>query len=128
MTEEIQETYPDVDKGSRYLEAEERKTVTKMNLIDGKYLKHEICAFSGNSKSMWLVVYDGKYNYMLFNCIPNAVISRYNQKRMPCNGAGGSKQVEYYSTFDNALDNLCRVIVNDGFRPTFLRDVFTKGA
>ena len=97
-----------------------------MNLINGKYLGNEICAFSGNDKSMWLVVYDNKYNYMLFNCVSNAVLSRYKQKRMPCNGAGSSKQVEHYSTFENALGNLMRVIVNDGFEPTFLEDVFVK--
>lgn len=100
------------------------KQFREMNLINGKYLKHDIWAFGGRGD--WLVVYDGKYNYMLFNCVPNAVLTRYKQKRMPCNGAGSSKHVEYYSTFENALGNLCRVIVNDGFKPTFLRDVFER--
>ena len=86
-----------------------------MDLINGLYLKHEICVFSGNDKSMWLVVYDGKCNYCLFNTLPNAVTARYNHNRMPCNGMGMSKQVEYYSTFDNALGNLVKVVANNGF-------------
>ena len=86
-----------------------------MNLINGKYLKHEICAFSGNDKSMWLVVYDGKYNYYLFNCVLKPIISRHSLKYMPYNGTGREKQTEYYSNYDNAVNNLVKVVANDGF-------------
>jgi hypothetical protein len=92
-----------------------------VKLIDGRYLKHEICAFSGD----WLIVYDGRYNYMLFSTAPNAVLARYKQGRLPSNNiCSGAKYTEFYSTFDNACDNLMRVVVNDGFKPTFLKDVF----
>ena len=81
-----------------------------MNLLNGKYQKYEIYAFSGCKKSMWLVVYDGKYNYMLFDSVPKAIRTRYRHNRMPCNGISGLKQVEYYSTFENALGNLVKVV------------------
>lgn len=68
-----------------------------------KYLGNEICAFSGN----WLVVYDGKYNYMLFDISDKRITRQYERGRMPHNG--GTKQVEYYSTFDNAVNNLVKV-------------------
>lgn len=86
-----------------------------MNLINGVYLKYELCVFSGSSKSMWLVVFDGKYNYMLFDGVSDSVIRQYKQGYMPFNVAGGGKHVEYYSTFDNALNNLVRVVANNGF-------------
>ena len=75
-----------------------------------KYLEHEICAVSGN----WLVVYDGKYNYMLFDSSYKPIIERRKHRRMPYNNLG-SKQVEYYSTFDNAINNLAKVVTNGGF-------------
>ena len=75
-----------------------------------EYLGNEICAVSGD----WLVVYDGKYNYMLFNGSLKPIITEYKRKRMPHNNYGG-KQVEYYSTFDNAIDNLAKVVTNGGF-------------
>ena len=76
---------------------------------------------------MWLIVFDGKYNYMLFNAVPNPIIERYKAKKMPFNGMGRKKQVEFYSTFDSALDNLMRVIVNnDCFSPTFLKEALNE--
>ena len=95
-----------------------------MNLINGGYLKHEICAFSGNSESMWLIVYDGKYNYMLFNCCNGSVIAQFKHNRLPYNRCsyfkgnelkGAVKMVEFYSNYDNAVNNLVKVVVNDGF-------------
>ena len=63
--------------------------------------KHEILAFSGN----WLIVFDGRWNYMLFNCRQKAVSNRYDNGGMPTKG-----RVEYYSTLDNALDNLVKKV------------------
>ena len=92
-----------------------------INLSSGRYLKYDILAFSGN----WLVVYDGKYNYMLFNTSCNEVLRYYKHGWLPSNNVhSGNKYVEFYSTFDNALNNLMRVVVSNGFNPTFLRDVF----
>jgi len=90
-----------------------------MNEIDienGTYLGHEICACSGNKNSMWLVVYDGKYNYYLFNACHNRALFRYKHKQMPCNDVDrGTKDAEYYSNFDNAVNNLMKVVANNGF-------------
>ena len=98
---------------------------TKMDLIDGKYLEHEICAFSGNQKTMWLVVYDGKYNYMLFDATAKTVARQQKRKRFPSNHIpfvdnkgvphGFKKEVEFYSNFDNAVDNLVKVVTNNDF-------------
>ena len=96
-----------------------------MNLINGKYLKNEILAFSGDEMNLWLIVFDGKYNYILFNTHNNGVIRLYKRNAMPSNMINNPKQVEFYSTFNNALENLMRVIVNNhSFKPTFLEDVF----
>jgi len=97
-----------------------------MDLINGKYLNKDILAFFGNKSNMWLIIFDGKYNYMLFNCC-NSVISHAKERnRLPWNNIGsGRKYVEFYSNFDNALDNLMRVVSNgNSFKPTFLREVF----
>lgn len=97
-----------------------------MNLQDGKYLKYDIIAFSGNQSHMWLIVFDGRYNYMLFNTSHNEVLRRYEANHLPSNGIG-RKYIEYYSTFDTALDNLMRVIVNGNkWEPVFLNNVFLK--
>jgi len=92
-----------------------------MNLSDGKYLGHEICAFSDN----WLIVYDGKYNYYLFNSTNGIIKERYSKCRMPANWPlrinkdgsvhGACKTTEFYSTFDCAVKNLCKCVANDGF-------------
>jgi len=91
-----------------------------MDLINGKYLDHEICAFSND----WLIVYDGRYNYYLFNCCNGSVIAQFKHKRMPYNrafsdfregGQGGFKSTEYYATFDGAVKNMCKCVANDGF-------------
>ena len=97
-----------------------------MNLIDGKYLDGEILAFSGDEKNMWMIVYDGEFNYMLFNTASNENLRKYTQERVPSNNVNrGSNDVEFYSTFDNAMDNLMRVKVNGNkFKPKFLRQVF----
>lgn len=83
-----------------------------MDLSDGRYLGHEILAVSDD----WLVVWDGKYNYYLFNSSPKGVLDRYKRKRMPRNNvSSGEKQTEFYTVFDNAVRNLCKVVANDGF-------------
>lgn len=62
--------------------------------------KHEILAFSGN----WLIVFDGRWNYMLFSCTQKAILKRHENGGMPAKG-----RVEYYySTLDNAIDNLVK--------------------
>lgn len=70
----------------------------------GKYLKDEILAFSGK----WLIVFDGRWNYMLFSCMQKDVSKQCENGGMPTKG-----RVEYYSTFDNALDNLVKKIIMD---------------
>lgn len=91
-----------------------------MNLSDGKYLDKEICAVCGD----WLVVYDGKYNYYLFNCLHKYIVGRYNNNVMPTNSipsfdakgrlCGSYKTVEYYTKFDNAVKNMCKIVANNG--------------
>ena len=73
------------------------------------YLGHEICAVAGD----WLIIYDGKYNYMLFNSADKQISKQYERSRMPYNGC--TKQVEYYSTFDNAMNNLIKVVYRGRF-------------
>jgi len=95
-----------------------------MDLSDGTYLDKEICAFSGNNGALWLIVYDGKYNYYLFNCSSNHNQYRYAHKHMPENRAvgvnpsgipfGSYKHTEYYTKFDNAVRNMCKIVANDG--------------
>jgi len=76
-----------------------------------KYLGHDILAVSDD----WIIVWDGKYNYYLFT-IADARIMRSKQRgRMPSNMAGARKQTEYYTQFDNAVKNLCKVAANNGF-------------
>ena len=78
-----------------------------MDLINGNYLHNEICAFSDD----WLIVYDGKYNYMLFCTGHKRVIWRYKRGWLPTNDVNrGTKDIEYYSCFDNAVDNLVKVV------------------
>ena len=99
-----------------------------MNLINGKYLDYEICAFSGSRNSMWLIVFDGKYNYMLFNTTNKRVLELYERNGLPSNHSHGVYCIEYYSTLNNALDNLARVLVNGNcFNPMLLKNVFGKG-
>ena len=91
-----------------------------MDLRDGTYLGREICAVCDD----WLVVYDGKWNYMLFNCCDKQNITQFNHGGRPYNRApyfdkngwltGGFKRIEFYSTFDNAVKNLCKVVANNG--------------
>ena len=79
----------------------------------GFYLKKEICAFC----VPWVVVYDGKYNYLLFSTSRNEVLSRYNKGWLPSNNiCSGSKYVEYYSTFNNAVYNLCLCAARGAFK------------
>lgn len=81
---------------------------------DGKYLEHEICACSGNRGNMWVIVFDAPYNYMLFP-VTDRAIKRAVHKQLPCNKVSRSKMTEFYSTFDNALKNLVKVVANNGF-------------
>ena len=85
-----------------------------MCLSDGLYLGKEICAFCDN----WLIVFDGRYNYMLFNAGAEAVLKQYRRNRLPYNDIYDNvKMVAYYSNFDNALGGLCNVLLNPlGFK------------
>jgi len=101
-----------------------KETYNHVELKAGKYLKYDIYAFSGDMNNMWLIVFDDAYNYMLFNAGLNYNLIRYNRKWLPFNSES-RKNIEYYSNFENALDNLCRVIVNGNkWKPTFLKQVF----
>jgi len=82
-----------------------------MSLSNGLYLGHKILAVCNN----WLIVYDGKYNYYLF-LLSKSVLARHSDNQMPSN-TQGSKQTEYYSTFDNAFNNLFRCVIQEGFDP-----------
>ena len=96
-----------------------------MDLRNGKYLGFEIEAFSGDRINMWVIVFDGQYNHMLFNAPNKRILELYKRKGLPSNHLGKVDCVEYYSTFENALDNLMRVKVNGNkFHPKFLRGVF----
>ena len=66
-----------------------------------KYDNYDILAFSSN----WLIVFDGRHNYMLFNCMQKAVLMRCKNGQMPTHA-------EFYSTFDNAMDNLTKKLMN----------------
>ena len=91
-----------------------------MDLSSGKYLDHDIEAVSDD----WLVVYDGKYNHYLFNAVAKSNRHDYGRNRMPSNNIGfkrtktggyeSKKNTEFYSNFDNAVDNLVKVVANDG--------------
>ncbi|MCJ7571116.1 MAG: hypothetical protein MUO82_04480, partial [Candidatus Thermoplasmatota archaeon] len=65
-----------------------------MDFFNGLYLGNEICAFSGD----WFVVWDGKFNYMLFNSSHPTVLSRGTNGWMPRN-TFERKLVEFYSNF-----------------------------
>ena len=83
-----------------------------MSLVDGNYLGKEICAFCND----WLIVYDGKCNYIVFDSGSNRVISRFKSKRLPTNDVDrGTKDIEYFSNFDNALEmGLLNIVGNGG--------------
>lgn len=80
---------------------------TKYCFADGKYLKCDIAACFGS----WLIVFDGKYNWMLFDWSDKRCQACYDRGRMPYNKCGSKTMVEYYSTYDNALNNLAVKIV-----------------
>lgn len=83
-----------------------------MNLVAGNYLGKEICAFYND----WLIVYDGKYNYMVFSTASNEVRRQYKRNRLPSNNVNrGTKDCEYFSSFDNALEmGLLKIVGNGG--------------
>lgn len=87
----------------------------EMDLKNGKYLGKEIFAFSGDEKSMWIVVWDGKYNYYLFSALNHSIMVCKQRGQMPHNNASGLKMTEYYTVYDTALKNLCKVVANGGF-------------
>lgn len=94
--------------------------VIEMDLSDGKYLGHDIEAVAGD----WLIVYDGKYNYYLFDSSNEDTIRGWKNSRLPRNIIsyllpdnrlrGGAKHTEFYTEFDNAIKNLCKVVANNG--------------
>jgi len=75
-------------------------------LIKGKYLKYAINACFGR----WLIVFDGMYNWMLFDATIENTKTRFKTNRLPSNKCGRKATVAYYSTFDNALKGLGGVI------------------
>jgi hypothetical protein len=76
------------------------------------YLGNEILA----QKNGWVIVFDGKYNYMLFNFHDPTVRYLCKKKRMPRNDSySRKKMIEYYTTFKNARVNLEKVVKNNGF-------------
>ena len=81
-----------------------------MNLCNGLYLGKEICAVCKD----WIIVWDSKYNYMLFNCRAKGVQRAYKRNRMPSNSPS-CKQVEYFVTFDMAVKYLVIAMANNGF-------------
>lgn len=80
-------------------------------MLNDKYLGNEILAVCDD----WVIVWDGKYNYYLFSCSDARIIKRKQLGRMPYNNASGLKMCEYYTVFDNAAKNLCRVAANNDF-------------
>ena len=78
---------------------------------DDKYLGHEICAVSGD----WIIVWDGKYNYYLFPPFDSRIIACKQHGQMPYNSARGTKMCEFYTVYDTAVKNLCKVAANGGF-------------
>jgi len=78
------------------------------------YLGYEICACLGNTRSMWMIVYDAKYNYILFDFNNKRIIRNYNLGGLPSNEQPVRwkgklqghylKTCEYYSNFDNACN------------------------
>jgi len=93
-----------------------------MSLSDGKYLGREICAVSDD----WIIVWDGKYNYCLFSIADARIMKAKQRGRMPSNMAGAAKQTEYYTVYDNAVKNLCKVAANNGFLDAELQKLKEK--
>ena len=85
---------------------EKLKDGREMDLKNGKYLGHEICAVSGD----WIIVWDGKYNYYLFSALNHSIMVCKQRGQMPHNNASGLKMTEYYTVYDTALKNLCKVV------------------
>jgi len=81
------------------------------------YLGNEILAVSDD----WIIVWDGKYNYYLFNVADARIMKSKQRGRMPSNKAGACKQTEYYTVFDNAVKNLCIVAAKNGFQNRVIR-------
>jgi hypothetical protein len=88
-----------------------------LDLSSGLYLGCEICAFADLGLYAWLIVWDGKYNYMLFKFPSPGVIGRSGIVRMPTNRCGSNKYVEFYTSFDGAINNLIRCVIQDDFYP-----------
>jgi len=94
----------------------------EMDLSDGKYLGHEICAFSGDRNVMWVIVWDGKYNYYLFDTGAPENVRRHKMNSMPQNRINPvRKNTEYYTIFDNAIKGMCKIICNNGKWVQFIK-------
>ena len=72
-----------------------------MKIENGKYLNQELVAFWRN----WFIVYDGKYNWVLFDYKTSNAQHCYKKRCVP------SINTEFYSNLDNALDNLVKKII-----------------
>jgi len=90
------------------------KTVLGCCNLKNGYLDMEICAFSGD----WLIVYDGKYNYMVFNCAGAKAIRELQRGRFPSNDVNtGLKYIEYFISLENALRGLLVILAYpEGFK------------
>jgi len=77
-----------------------------MNVIDEKYLGHDVIF----EHKDWLIVFDGSYNFMLFNSGSKRSQYRYTMGWMPENNVPGGhrtqKGIEYYVSFESALKGL----------------------
>jgi len=80
-------------------------------MLNDSYLGNEICAVSDD----WLIVWDGKYNFCLFDSSNNRVSSCFKRGQMPYNEVSRGKRCEYYTVYDVAVKNLCKVAANNGF-------------
>lgn len=84
------------------------ETETKQEL--GRYLKYPILYKSGS----WLIVFDNKYNFLVFNKSWKGIVSDFEKGWLPSNNCDGKKHVEYYTSFKNALDGLTIILENGG--------------
>ncbi|MCJ7571499.1 MAG: hypothetical protein MUO82_06445, partial [Candidatus Thermoplasmatota archaeon] len=87
-------------------------------LLQNKFVKthlhHSLCTRNGEGSNRGF--YEGFFKTlnMLFNSSHPTVLSRGTNGWMPRN-TFERKLVEFYSNFDNAVDNLVNVVANGGF-------------
>jgi len=82
-----------------------------MNLINGKYLKYDLLAFC----FPWVLVYDGKYNYMVFSLDAAGILKDGKPFRLPFNG-DGRLNIVYRSNYESGIMRLCECAAMGGFK------------